>query len=336
MGRFKHEGAGNIVNGDGRFVVYQGDDERFDYVYRFVTEGKVDTREPRRQQGSARSRHAVGGAIQLPTAPERGSRSCMARARGSTRSSASRTRATSSFHARLAADLVGATKMDRPEDVDVNLVSGKVYVVLTNNSKRKADQVDAANPRAENKFGHIIEITPAGGDHAAPTFTWEILLKCGDPSIADVGAAFNPADQQGRLVRHAGQLSRSIPSAGSGSRQTATRRRAPGAPTASGPSRPRASRARHVALLLPGAARSRDVRALSDARPRDVLRRGSASRRGRQRRPNATPANFDAPSTRWPELQGRRAAAALDRRHHAQGRRQDRGFEDTYLALRAP
>ena len=43
MGRFKHEGAGNIVNGDGRFVVYQGDDERFDYVYRFVTDGKVDT-----------------------------------------------------------------------------------------------------------------------------------------------------------------------------------------------------------------------------------------------------------------------------------------------------
>ena len=42
MGRFKHEGAGSIVNGDGRFVVYQGDDERFDYVYRFVTDGKVD------------------------------------------------------------------------------------------------------------------------------------------------------------------------------------------------------------------------------------------------------------------------------------------------------
>ena len=42
MGRFKHEGAAGIVNADGRYVVYQGDDERFDYVYRFVTEGRVD------------------------------------------------------------------------------------------------------------------------------------------------------------------------------------------------------------------------------------------------------------------------------------------------------
>ncbi len=64
--------------------------------------------------------------------------------------------------------------------------------MLTKNAKRKADETDAANPRAENRFGHIIEITPKDGDHAAGTFTWEILVKCGDPRIADVGATFNP------------------------------------------------------------------------------------------------------------------------------------------------
>jgi uncharacterized protein len=97
------------------------------------------------------------------------------------------------IHTRLAADLLGATRMDRPEDIDVNAKTGKVYVMLTNNSRRKADQVDAANPRAENKFGHIIEITPTNGDHTAPTFTWDILLKCGSPEIAEVGATFNPS-----------------------------------------------------------------------------------------------------------------------------------------------
>jgi uncharacterized protein len=64
-------------------------------------------------------------------------------------------------------------------------------VILTNNTRRKADQVDAANPRPDNKFGHIIEMIPPDGDHAAPKFGWEILVKCGDPSVAAVGATFS-------------------------------------------------------------------------------------------------------------------------------------------------
>ncbi|WP_292390435.1 alkaline phosphatase PhoX, partial [Mesorhizobium sp.] len=94
---------------------------------------------------------------------------------------------------RRAADLLGATKMDRPEDIQPNAGNGKVYVMLTNNFKRKADQVDAANPRAANAFGHIIEIVEDGGDFAATKGKWEVLLKCGDPSVADVGATFSTA-----------------------------------------------------------------------------------------------------------------------------------------------
>ncbi len=97
------------------------------------------------------------------------------------------------IHTRLAADLLGPTKMDRPEDVEVNAKTGKAYIMLTNNTKRKEEQTDPANPRAKNAFGHIIEIVPDDGGHAAATFKWGILVKCGDPSIAEVGATFNPA-----------------------------------------------------------------------------------------------------------------------------------------------
>ncbi len=82
--------------------------------------------------------------------------------------------------------------MDRPEDVEADPKTNKVYVMLTNNSRRNASQVDAANPRADNRFGHIVEMMPEGGDHAATKFRWEILVRCGDPSVAAVGATFHP------------------------------------------------------------------------------------------------------------------------------------------------
>jgi hypothetical protein len=92
---------------------------------------------------------------------------------------------------RRAADLLGATKMDRPEDVEANPKTDRVYIMLTNNSRRTAEQVDAANPRDKNAFGHIIELLPDGRDHAAAGFKWEILVKCGDPAVAAVGATFS-------------------------------------------------------------------------------------------------------------------------------------------------
>ena len=73
--------------------------------------------------------------------------------------------------ARQAGDALNATPMDRPEDFETNPVSGRVYAVMTKSAKRKPDQVDAANPRPENKWGHIVELIPPGdganADHAA-------------------------------------------------------------------------------------------------------------------------------------------------------------------------
>ena len=116
--------------------------------------------------------------------------------------------------ARLAADKLGATKMDRPEDVEVNPKTGAIYVNLTNNSKRKPEQVDAANPRAANLWGQVVEMLPPDGDHAATKFSWSVLLKAGDPSAVDVGAMFHPETSKNGwfacpdncAVDHAGRL----------------------------------------------------------------------------------------------------------------------------------
>lgn len=191
MGRFKHEGAGSVVNGDGRYVVYQGDDERFDYLYRFVTEGKVDMTD--RTKNKDLLDH---GTLSVARFEADGSGQWLPLVHGQSGLTAALGFADQGevvTFARLAADLLGATKMDRPEDVDVNPTTGKVYAMLTNNTKRKADGIDEANPRGPNVFGHIIEIAPDDGDHAATGFRWEILVKCGDPAIAPLGAAFNPA-----------------------------------------------------------------------------------------------------------------------------------------------
>lgn len=90
-------------------------------------------------------------------------------------------------YTRLAADRVQPTKMDRPEDVEPNLVNGRVYVACTNNIDRGKPGKEAAtepNPRNANKDGHVVEIAPSRGDHTARSFDWNLLLICGDPATA--------------------------------------------------------------------------------------------------------------------------------------------------------
>lgn len=90
--------------------------------------------------------------------------------------------------------------MDRPEDVEPNPVTGSVFVIMTNNANRKTDQVDKANPRADNRHGHIIEIVPPGGsgknaDHVATEATWKMFLLAGKPGI-DAGTTYHRATSE--------------------------------------------------------------------------------------------------------------------------------------------
>ncbi|MQA63629.1 MAG: DUF839 domain-containing protein [Actinophytocola sp.] len=202
LGRFKHEGANVIVAEDGRVVVYMGDDERFDYMYKFVTDGKYKpgtTRHARERNkrlldsGTLYVAKFTGdspegeidGSGALPADGEfDGTGEWIPLAHNDTSFVDGFTAEEVYIFTRLAADKVGPTKMDRPEDVEPNPKTGRVYAALTNNSRRGATgqaPADEANPRNGNRHGQILELAEAGDDNTATTFGWKLLLVCGDP-----------------------------------------------------------------------------------------------------------------------------------------------------------
>ncbi len=94
LGRFKHEGAAGLINKDGRYVVYTGDDERFDYVYRFVTAGARRSRQPARPIATCSTTARSRSRATTRTARSPGCRWCTDRDR-SPRPTASTARPTS-------------------------------------------------------------------------------------------------------------------------------------------------------------------------------------------------------------------------------------------------
>lgn len=186
LGRIKHEGATVTLAADGRVVVYMGDDERFEYIYKYVSKGIY-------QPGDRAANASLldEGTLYVAKFGEEGKGRWVALEHGKnglTAENGFADQAQVLIRTRQAADQVGATKMDRPEWIAVHPKSGEVYVSLTNNVKRGTSEVpglNAANPRADNVFGHIVRWreAPAKGRHDAGSldFEWDIFLLAGDP-----------------------------------------------------------------------------------------------------------------------------------------------------------
>jgi secreted PhoX family phosphatase len=219
LGRFKHEGANIAVDRSGRVAAYMGDDERGDYLYKFVSREKID------RSGTAKARrHNMTlldhGTLFVARLTGDGTADGMYDGTGrwvkltSDRESFVEGMSVAEvlIDTRLAADKVSATAMDRPEDVEPNPVNGRIYAALTNNALRGTDfPVDEANPvgssqiREElggpltpatgNRHGYVLEITERDDRNIARRFRWKLLLVCGDPEDEQTYFAGFPKDK---------------------------------------------------------------------------------------------------------------------------------------------
>ncbi|MFF8275409.1 PhoX family protein [Streptomyces lateritius] len=202
LGRFKHEAAQPRLTEDGRPVVYMGDDERFDYFYKFVSSKRMkkgNSRAAREHnltlldEGTLYVAKLTGdtpqdidGTGKLPADGEfDGSGQWIPLATGDVSHVPGMTAEEVYVFTRLAGDKVGATKMDRPEDVEPSPRTGRVYVALTNNTNRGKGTnpgADEANPRNLNKHGQILELAEHWDDPASDGFAWRLFLVAGDPN----------------------------------------------------------------------------------------------------------------------------------------------------------
>ncbi len=180
LGRFKHENAEMVHAKDGRIVVYMGDDERGEYLYRYVSNGVYT-------QGGPTEGLLDDGVLYVAKFNDDQSGEWLALTPETTGMDA----AEILCFTRMAASAAGGTTMDRPEWVASNPLKVEAYCALTNNKNRGVKpnaggddtSVNAVNPRETNNYGQIVRWTPVDENHAADIFAWDLYVMAGNPKL---------------------------------------------------------------------------------------------------------------------------------------------------------
>lgn len=191
LGRFKHENCAMTLSRDNRVVVYSGDDQAGEYIYKFVSDGYYDPNNPIGNRELLKE-----GKLYVARFEDRAPRGegMLGTGRWILLDKNENEHLRQNDHdfpdqaavlvkTRLAADAVGATPMDRPEWIAVHPKTGEVYCTLTNNKGRTESEVDGVNPRASNIYGHIIRWREAGDDAAALEFEWDLFVLAGNLNV---------------------------------------------------------------------------------------------------------------------------------------------------------
>lgn len=180
LGRLKHENAEVVLAPDGRVVVYMGDDERGEFMYRFVSNGTY-------APGSSTEGLLDDGTLYVARFNDDQTGEWIALTPESTGMDA----AEILIFARQAGSAVGGTTMDRPEWIAVNPHAVEAYCCLTNNKNRGVSPnaggddtaVNGPNPRETNRYGQIVRWRPHQDDHASDTFDWDLYVMAGNPAV---------------------------------------------------------------------------------------------------------------------------------------------------------
>ena len=196
LGRFKHENAELVIADSGHVVVYMGDDERGEFLYKFVSKDKYVA-------GGKTSHLLEDGDLFVAKFYEGGTGEWLALTPETTGMS----KPLICIHTRIAASAVGATTMDRPEWVASNPLKPEIYCALTNNKNRGIKPnagdddtpVGGPNPRKANNYGQVVRWQPANGDHTSSGFAWNLFVIAGNPSVHDDAYAGSPNVNQNNM-----------------------------------------------------------------------------------------------------------------------------------------